>query len=267
MLPRAVLLSICGCLLLTSAQAFVPAPARSVPPPSSSTALCATYNNVFVAGGSKGVGRLVIDKLLQQGSKVIALVRREDVAEDLNAIEGVTAIVGDAFDQKTVENAMDGCDAAITTLGGSTQDEGTRIDYVGNSNVIESAGILGVQRIVLVTSVGCGSSREAAPEAVFETLKEVLLAKEKAENVLIKYYTNSNWSIVRPGGLKSDPATGNAILTEDNKSIGTIHREDVASLVVQCLESPKTERKILTAIDPSIESAMATSAEVEAFLL
>ena len=47
---------------------------------------------------------------------------------------------------------MDGCDAAITTLGGMTGDR--RVDYVGNNNVIESAGILGVQRIILVTSIG-----------------------------------------------------------------------------------------------------------------
>jgi len=135
--------------------------------------------------------------------------------------------------------------------------------------VIESAGILGVQRIVLVTSIGCGSSKEAAPPSVFEVLKDVLQAKERAENILIKYYTNSNWTIIRPGGLKSEPATGKAILTEDNTAIGSIHREDVARLVVQALESPKTERKVLSAIDPSITSAVAGEAlgQVEAFAL
>jgi uncharacterized protein YbjT (DUF2867 family) len=252
------------CLLAgLSAEAFAPVvPSQRMP-----SALSAKYNNVFVAGGSKGVGRLVIDKLLGQGSKVVVLVRDESVATEMNGIEGVTAVVGDAFDQKTVENAMDGCDAAITTLGGSTQDTGIRVDYAGNSNVIESAGILGVTRIILVTSVGCGSSKDAAPEAVFETLKEVLLAKEKAENLLIKYYTNSEWSIVRPGGLKSEAATGKAILTEDSTVIGTIHREDVADLVVQCMESENTIRKILTAIDPSIESAVATEKEVASFAL
>ena len=75
-----------------------------------------------------------------------------DIADELNTIDGVTAVVGDAFEQKTVENAMDGCTAAITTLGGSTEDR--RIDYEGNNNVIESAGILGVQRVILVTSIG-----------------------------------------------------------------------------------------------------------------
>lgn len=39
---------------------------------------------------------------------------------------------------------MSGCDAAITTLGGKTGDK--LVDYDGNRNVIEAAGILGVTR-------------------------------------------------------------------------------------------------------------------------
>jgi nucleoside-diphosphate-sugar epimerase len=249
---------------VTSTMAFLP-PQQSRSFVSSTAISAAAYNKVFVAGGSRGVGRSIIDQLLAQGSQVVALVRDKDVCAELNAIEGVTAVIGDAFDQKGVENIMDGCDAAITTLGGSTADTGSRVDYAGNSNVIESAGILGVTRVVLVTSIGCGSSKEAAPPAVFEALKDVLQAKEKAENVLIKYYTNTNWTIIRPGGLKSEPATGKAVLTEDTKAIGSIHREDVAALVLKALGSAATERKILSAVDPSIASA--EGREVEEFAL
>ena len=163
---------------------------------------------------------------------------------------------------------MDGCDAVITTLGGSTGDDDKRVDYEGNSNVIEAAGILGVTRLILVTSIGCGTSKEAAPPAVFEVLKDVLAAKERAEKLLIKYYTNMNWTIIRPGGLKSEPMTGKAILTEDAKALGSIHRQDVADLVVKALTSSRTERKVLSAIDPSITAAAsAASSEVEAFAL
>jgi nucleoside-diphosphate-sugar epimerase len=246
---------------------------------SSSTALCAKYKKVFVAGGSRGVGRCIIDKLLSSddgdGSgdrQVVALVRDPADAQALNQLPGVTAIVGDARVIKDVENTMDGCDAAITTLGGSSSDGSTapqvRIDYEGNNHVIESAGILGVTRVILVTSIGCGTSKEAAPPAVFEVLKEVLAAKEKAENILIKYYTNMNWTIIRPGGLKSEPMTGQAILTSDVTAIGSIHREDVADLVVQALESPATERQVLSAIDPSITSAVSMEGKtVAAFAL
>jgi len=263
------------CTLISSAAAFVPVsrrgfsqrPILTAPEESSSTNLFAKYKKVFVAGGSKGVGRSIIDKLVAEGSEVVALVRSEEAVAELSAIDGVTAIKGDAFDYKTVEGAIDGCDAAITTLGGSVEDS-KRIDYTGNNNVIEAAGILGCTRVVLVTSVGCGDSKEAAPPSVFEVLKEVLAAKTKAENVLIKYYTNMNWTIIRPGGLISEPMTGKAILTADKMGIGSIHREDVADLTVKALSASNTERKIFAAIDPTLSStANAQGKLFEAFEL
>jgi uncharacterized protein YbjT (DUF2867 family) len=227
---------------------------------SSSSSSSSLYKKVFVAGGSRGVGREIVSKLASRGTKVVALVRNEQSKAELEKLVGVTAVLGDALNQKDVEAAMDGCDAAITTLGGSTDDR--RVDYEGNNNVIESAGILGIPRIMLVTSIGCGSSRQAAPPSVFEVLKVVLAAKEKAENILIDFYTNVNWTIIRPGGLISEPMTGRAILTEDNTAIGSIHREDVAALVLQALDSPNTERKILSAVDPSITSSVAVEGKV-----
>jgi len=211
-----------------------------------------------------------VDKLLASGSEVVAYVRSDEAVEELSALEGVTAIKGDAFDYKGVEDALYGCDAVITTLGGGhdARDDGKWVDYTGNNNVIEAAGILGVTRVILVTSIGCGSSKEATPPSVYEVLKDVLAQKNKAENVLTKYYTNTNWTIVRPGGLVSEAETGKAILTEDTTAIGSIHRGDVADLVVQALSSKNTEKKILSAVDPSISStASPDGVTAEAFAL
>lgn len=83
--------------------------------------------------------------------------------------KGVSAVVCDALDLKGVEAVLDGCDAAITTMGGAPEDDpAKRVDYAGNRNVIESAGILGITRVVMVTSVGCGSSREAISDQVYQ---------------------------------------------------------------------------------------------------
>eukprot|EP00612_Vaucheria_litorea_P000911 CAMPEP_0171453954 /NCGR_PEP_ID=MMETSP0945-20130129/1441_1 /TAXON_ID=109269 /ORGANISM="Vaucheria litorea, Strain CCMP2940" /LENGTH=231 /DNA_ID=CAMNT_0011978895 /DNA_START=144 /DNA_END=839 /DNA_ORIENTATION=- len=218
----------------------------------------ASYDKVFVAGGSKGVGREIIDKLVNRGKTVVAIVKREDAFEELNSIEGVTALMVDAFDLKGVEGAIDGCDACISTLGKNQfneEEEGPlkRVDYVGNRNVIESAGILGVTRIILVTSVGCGDSKGAISEEVYQTLEAALVSKTKAEDMLQKYYTNSDWTIVRPGGLKTAPMTGAAVFTEDKSVPGMIHREDVAELVVEALEKKSTFKKVLTALDPTIQ--------------
>jgi len=75
-------------------------------------------------------------------------------------------------------------------------------------------------------------------------------------------------SFFHVGGLKTEPATGKAILSEDKMAIGTIHREDLANLVVEALGSSNTERKVLSAVDPSIESAAnAEGRVVNAFAL
>jgi nucleoside-diphosphate-sugar epimerase len=260
--------------LVTSARGLVVKSSDNASSLSSSTSLAATYKKIFVAGGSRGVGRQIVEQLVAKGdgTQVVCMVRDAAVAKELNSMNGVTAVIGDAVDQKTVENCMDSCDAAITTLGGKVNPDESlndRIDYIGNNNVIESAGILGVTRVILVTSVGCGSSQQACPPKVYETLKDRLEAKSKAENVLQRYYTNTNWTIIRPGGLKSEPMTNKAILTQDASAIGTIHRADLARLVLEALESDKaTERKILTAIDPSIESATAEPGQqFEAFAM
>lgn len=64
-----------------------------------------------------------------------------------------------------------------------------------------------------------------------------------------------NWTIIRPGGLVSEAETNEAILTEDTAAIGSIRRGDVANLVVEALSSKKTEKKVLSAVDPSLASA------------
>lgn len=127
---------------------------------------------VFVAGGSRGVGFEVVKQLSSLGTPVHALVRQLSSGEELLKLPGVKVFIGDAIDEAAVQKAMEGTIAAITTLGGTSTDGASRVDYVGNSNVVEQvpefvtmhdnlffttpkfcekAGILGVERIILVT--------------------------------------------------------------------------------------------------------------------
>ena len=61
------------------------------------------------------------------------------------------------------------------------------------------------------------------------------------------------WTIIRPGGLKSDPATGSGILTEDRSVCGAINREDVADLVVKALFSDKADGKVSQHASPKLQ--------------
>ncbi len=109
-------------------------------------------NSVFVAGGKNGVGYHVIKALSSRGISVHTLLHKLESLRLLRDLPGVKIIQGDARNPDDVQRCMDGCGAAITALcSGSGPGKEDRIDYVGNSNVIEQAGILGVERIILVT--------------------------------------------------------------------------------------------------------------------
>ncbi|MEW5318161.1 MAG: hypothetical protein WDW38_009406 [Sanguina aurantia] len=204
--------------------------------------------SILVAGGG-GVALQVTRKLKDMGSWVW-LMQRTDVRKA--EIEKMMAIVprGDALVPADLQKVFDGIeevDAVISCLGGTTADP--RADGEGNINLIEAALKKGVKKFVLVTSIGCGSTKDACGEQVYNVLKPVLVEKDRAEAVLMAAKDKMTFVIIRPGGLSNDPATGKAVLTEDNTVCGSIARADVATLVCQAVFSTKSDNKILSALD------------------
>ena len=204
--------------------------------------------HIFLAGASRGVGREIAKCLVEQKIPVTALLRSDKTAVELEAM-GIKVVIGDALDAAAVEQAMQGDEpiqAVISTIGGLPKD-GQRADYLGNKNLIDAAVKAGVQKFILVSSIGSGESVVAIPPQALETLKPVLIEKEQAENYLIA--SGLTYTVIRPGGLKSEPATGNGVVTQDYKIAGTIHRADVAQLVCKCLFSDAANNTILSAVD------------------
>ncbi|RCJ35270.1 oxidoreductase [Nostoc punctiforme NIES-2108] len=203
---------------------------------------------IFLAGASRGVGREIAQYLTAQQLKVKALLRKAAVASEIEKI-GIEVVLGDALNIGDVERAIvtdEPIHTVISTIGGVPSDV-ERPDYPGNKNLIDAAVKAGVQKFILVSSIGAGSSVVAASPQVLEVLGKVLAEKDKAEQHLIA--SGLTYTIIRPGGLKSEPATGNGVLTEDPHIIGSINRADVAQLVGRCLSSQRTNNKILSAVD------------------
>ncbi|MFM7405413.1 MAG: SDR family oxidoreductase [Cuspidothrix sp.] len=207
-----------------------------------------TTSYIFLAGASRGVGKEIAKCLIEKQIPVKALLRTESAAVELKAM-GVYPVLGDALNVADVEQGILGNEpvkAVISTLGDLPTDS-IKPDFVGNKNLIDAAVKAGVQKFILVTSIGSGNSVVAMPPQALEALKPVLIEKEKAEEYLIS--SGLNYTIIRPGGLKSEPVTNNGIITENPHIVGSIHRADVAELVCRCLNSPDTNNKIFSAID------------------
>jgi nucleoside-diphosphate-sugar epimerase len=201
---------------------------------------------IFLAGASRGVGR-EIAQILASTFKVKALLRSEGARSELEGL-GITTVMGDALNPADLESAMrdEPIWAVISTVGGLPKD-GQRADYLGNKNLIDAARKANAQMFILVSSIGSGNSAVALPPQALETLRPVLIEKDQAEQHLIA--SGLTYTVIRPGGLKSEPATGHGVLTPDPTIAGTIHRADVAKLVCQCLESDRANNRVLSAVD------------------
>lgn len=227
------------------------------------TALDPDNTSILVAGGG-GVALEVTRKLKDMGSWVWMMQRHE---ERRKTIEGWMAVVakGDALNTADVEkvfNGIEDVDAVVSSLGGSVANP--QVDSQGNINLIEAAVKRGVKKFILVTSLGCGSSKMACGQQVYDVLAPVLVEKDKAEQKLQSLKDKMTFVIIRPGGLTSDPASGAAILTESTEVCGSIARADVADLVVKCLFSSKSDNKILSAVD---KHKVRTTAAYDVFVL
>ena len=212
--------------------------------------LMTTSGSIFLAGASRGVGHQIARILAIQNLPVLALIRSPAAQSDLQALN-VETVMGDALNPTDVTNAMTGqISAIVSTIGGLPQD-GQRADFLGNKHLIDDAAVKNrVSRFILVSSIGAGDTKDAIPATAYAALASVLADKEKAEQYLMD--SGLNYTIVRPGGLKSEPATGNGVLTLDTHVAGSITRSDVATLVCRCLASDAAQNQVLSAFDKNM---------------
>jgi nucleoside-diphosphate-sugar epimerase len=223
--------------------------------------------NIFLAGASRGVGREITYHLIKENCQITALLRSPLLRPEMEKM-GIKVAIADALDRAALEDVMlkdREIDAVVSTIGGistASRKDGQRADYLGNKNLIDVAVTAKVKKFILISSIGSGDSVVALAPSTLEALKTVLIEKEKAERHLID--SGLTYTIIRPGGLKSEPLTGKGILTENYRASGIIHRADVAALACRCLFSKSANNKILSAIDRNM---MYSQVEVAEFKL
>jgi uncharacterized protein YbjT (DUF2867 family) len=203
---------------------------------------------VLIFGASRGVGLALARLLRSRNVPVAAMLRPTAAGADLEKI-GVRVVRGDAFLSDDIARAFagepDACDV-VSTLGGRAAD-GRYVDDEGNINVVNQASIRDVDRLVVVTSIGCGDMAPFRSERAIAAFGAAVDAKTRAEQHLRRVIPSA--TIIRPGGLRSEAPTGRGILTQDPQMHGFINRDDMAELVARALDDPATSSQTFAAVD------------------
>jgi uncharacterized protein YbjT (DUF2867 family) len=203
-------------------------------------------SSILIFGGTRNTGLLVAQMLTARGDKVTAFVRPTSDRSGLEPL-GVDFVVGDAMDMEAVEAAFAAGTyrAVVTTIGCLRCNPPS--DYQANANIINAAKAAGVKRVLLVTTIGAGDSYDAMPWLSKKVLARTLPLKTHAEEDMRR--SGLDYTIIRPGGLRTAPPTGNGVLTEEVDIFGFIFREDLAGLIVAALDDERAIGKTLAAVD------------------
>lgn len=191
---------------------------------------------IALFGATGGTGRQIVKQALDHGYEIHALVR--DPARLAVSHPQLITVTGDVLDPVAVEAAINGSEAVIVSLG-STSNNPDDIVSRGTAVVVEAMKQLGVRRLIAVTSIGVGDSKDQVPFA-FKMLMKTVLKKpmeDKERQEALIQSSGLDWTIVRPGGLTDGPATGKYTAGLDPKiSAGQVSRADVAAFILKQLE-------------------------------
>jgi uncharacterized protein YbjT (DUF2867 family) len=207
--------------------------------------------DVLVAGGHGQIARRLLRLLAQHGHTARGLIRNPDHVADLES-DGALPILCD-LESDDVRPHVGGADAIVFAAGagpGSGAERKRTLDLGGAVKCIEAARGLGVDRCLMVSSMG---TRDIDPDS---PMRPYLEAKRDADLALED--SGLRWTIVRPGRLTDEPGSGMVDLAPILGRYGEIPRDDVALVLYHCLFAGNTVRgsfELLSGTHPA-ESAV-----------
>jgi nucleoside-diphosphate-sugar epimerase len=207
--------------------------------------------DVLVAGGHGQIARRLLRLLAQHGHTARGLIRNPDHVADLEA-DGALGVLCD-LERDDVRPHVAGADAIVFAAGagpGSSAERKQTMDLGGAVKCIEAARELGVERFLMVSSMGTRDIPADGP------MKPYLEAKRDADLALED--SGLRWTIVRPGRLANEPGSGTVDLAPILGRYGEIPRDDVALVLYHCLFAENTEHvsfELLSGSEP-VESAV-----------
>lgn len=194
---------------------------------------------VAVIGANGKIGQFLVNQLQSDDKhNVVAVVRKQEQKETWEE-QGVSSTLADLEGSVSgLTDVLKGNDAVVFAAGsgGGTGDDKTLlVDLDGAVKTVEAAESAGVKRFIMVSAWQANNRDNWA-----EQLLPYYAAKHYADKELMR--SNLNWTIVRPGALTDDEATGKVVVGE-SLAPGSVPRADVANVLHRCLDEQGTERK------------------------
>lgn len=191
---------------------------------------------IAIAGGHGQIARLLARRLVEMGHEPVALIRKAEQSADIES-DGATAVVIDLehTDDAHLAEALTGCDAAVFAAGAGPNSGPARkltLDRDGAILLADASVQAGVKRLIVISSRRADTFDPDSDDGF-----QIYLRAKSEADAAVRAHDDLDWTIVRPGGLTDEPATGMLEIGENVE--GSIPRSDVAHLVAELVTSAR----------------------------
>jgi len=193
---------------------------------------------LLVFGATRGTGRQFVEQALEQGHAVTAFVRKPVEFDFKHA--NLHVVQGDGMELTSVKHAVKGQDIVLSAIGSPASSKDA-VRSEGTRNIIRAMEKAGIRRLISLSTLGVGDSREMLPFLYKYILVPLFLRHAFADHEVQENYIKQSqldWTIIRPTALTNGSRIGayrhGFPITENNLK-NKISRADVADFMLKQL--------------------------------
>ena len=189
---------------------------------------------IFGAGGK--TGELATRYAVSGGHQVTAFVHEMPESK----VDDVRYVTGDATNAGDVRDVLMGQEGVIDTLGGDAPYKEQTLESKSAEAIADGMKAAGVKRLVVVSMMGVGDSKDQAPFLYRFLLEPTYLRGADKDKTAMENEVQTSgldYVIVRPPVLSDDDPTGELTIVEGESKAHKITRADLANFLVQQLTS------------------------------
>lgn len=212
---------------------------------------------ILILGGTGRTGAFLVDEALKQGYTINILLR--DKSKWQHNSTAITLFEGTPTDKAALQQAMQGCEAILSTLNISRTSDfpwaplRTATDFLSASmkNIIELAGELQINRLIITTAWGVNKTKKDVPGWFRWVIDHSNVAYPYRDHELqetLLQQSALNFTVVRPVGLTNslNNKLVQATINNQPKPHLTVSRQNVARFMMKVLQQDLYLRQFVT---------------------
>jgi len=197
--------------------------------------------NALVIGGSGRVGKVLIEKLLEEGHQVTGSTRKKEALFEKANYRQISIDLKAPLDE--IKESIPGDIDVLYFVSGSRGKDLFQVDLHGAIKSMRAAEAKGIRRYIMLSTI-FATQPDLWPDMLPENMFDYYISKYYADLWLI-HNSGLDYSILQPSSLTETQGSGKITVDIDGSKLGLNSIENVAHTLADLPHHPNTIKKVI----------------------